>query len=108
MRTVDALRGGARTYVVHNFGNGLDGEDPFTVERFKASIGDDIRPLRLEAEKTRSRRKAKRTMVSRKEVEALRPARTEISVCTGLRTRSGRQIRGDIATGIFHDRRQRG
>ena len=108
MQTIDALRGGARTYLVHNFGNGLDGEDRFVVERFKALIDGDIRPIHTEAPRTKGRRKTRRIVVSRKEVEAMLPARTEIIVCTGLRTRSGRQIWGDIATGIFHDRRQKG
>ena len=47
-------------------------------------------------------------VVSREEAETMRPARTEIIVCTGLRTRGGRQYWGDIATSIFHDRRQKG
>ena len=102
MQTIEALQGGARTYLVHNFGNGLDGEDRFLVERFKALLDGDIRPVQPEAPK------AKRMVVSREEVEAMLPARTEIIVCTGLRTRGGRQIWGDIATGIFHDRRQKG
>ena len=108
MQTIEALHGGARTYLVHNFGNGLDGEDRFVVERFKALLDGDIRPIQPEAPKAKSRRKAKRMVVSREEVEAMRPARTEIIVCTGLRTRGGRQIWGDIATSMFHDRRQRG
>ena len=108
MQTIDALRGGARTYLVHTFGNGLDGEDRFVVERFKAMLDGDIRPIDTEAPGTKGRRKTRRIVVSRKEVEAMRPARTEIIVCTGLRTRGGRQLYGDIATGMFHHRRQRG
>ena len=108
MQTIDALRGGARTWLVHNFGSGLDGEDRFVVERFKALIDGDIRPIQPEAPRTKGRRKTRRIVVSREAVEAMLPARTEIIVCTGLRTRGGRQIWGDIATGIFHDRRQRG
>ena len=108
MQTIEALQGGARTYLVHNFGNGLDGEDRFVVERFKALIDGEIRAIEPEAPKAKGRRKTRRIVVSRTEVEAMLPARTEIIVCTGLRTRGGRQIWGDIATGIFHDRRQRG
>ena len=108
MQTIEALQGGARTYLVHNFGNGLDGENRFVVERFKALLDGDIRPVQPEAPKAKGRRKAKRMVVSREEAKAMRPARTEIIICTGLRTRGGRQIWGDIATGIFHDRRQRG
>ena len=108
MQTIEALQGGARTYLVHNFGNGLDGENRFVVERFKTLLDGDIRPVQPEASKAKGRRKAKRMVVSREEAEAMRPARTEIIICTGLRTRGGRQVWGDIATGIFHDRRQRG
>ena len=78
------------------------------VERFKALIDGDIRPILPKAPKANSGRGAKRMVVTREEVEAMLPARTETIVCTGLRTRGGRQIWGDIATGIFHDRRQRG
>ena len=35
MQTIDAIQGGARTYFVHTFGRGLDGEDRFVVERFR-------------------------------------------------------------------------
>ncbi len=108
MQTINALQGGARTYFVHNFGNGLDGEDRFVVERFKAMLDGDIRPIGTDAPKTKGRRKTRRMVFSRKAVEAMVPARTEIIVCTGLRSRGGRQIWGDIATGIFHNRRQRG
>ena len=108
MQTIDALQGGARTYLVHNFGNGLDEEERFVVERFKALLDGDIRSIRPEAPKAKSRRKVKRMVVSREEAEAMRPARTEIIVCTGLRTRGGRQYWGDVATSMFHDRRQRG
>ncbi len=102
MQTTDTLQGSARTYLVHTFGSGLDGEDRFVVERFKALIDGDIRPIQPEAAG------GKHMVVSRQEAEAMRPARTEIIICTGLRTRGGRQLYGDIATGIFHDRRQRG
>ena len=108
MQTIDAIQGGARTYLVHTFGNGLEGEDRFVVERFKAMLDGDIRPIGAEAPKAKGRRKAKRPVVSREAVEAMRPARTEIIICTGLRTRSGRQYWGDIATWMFHDRRQKG
>ena len=107
MTTATALPGNAHTWLVHTFGCGLDGENRFVVERFKAMLDGDIRPVKPEAPKAKGRR-ASRVVVSRKEAEALRPARTEIIVCTGLRTRGGLQLYGDIATGMFHDRRQRG
>ena len=97
MQRIDALRGGAGTWLVHAFGSGLEGEDRFTVERYRAMTDGDIRPIRPEAAASKGRRKAKPPVVSRKQVEALRPARTEIIVCTGLRTRGGWQIWGSYA-----------
>ena len=47
-------------------------------------------------------------MVSRKEAEAMRPDRTEIIICTGLRSRGGMQRWGSVALGLFCDRKQRG
>ena len=108
MQTIDALPGTARTWLVHTFGRGLDGEDRFVVERFRTMLDGDIRAIRPEQPRAKGRRKAKRIVVSRKQVEAMRPARTEIIICTGLRTRGGVQLYGDIATSIFHDRRQKG
>ena len=108
MTTAMALTGDTRTWLIHTFGCGLDGEDRFVVERFKTMLDGDIRPVQPEPPRTNGRRKAKPVVVSRKEVETMRPARTEIIICTGLRTRGGWQIYGDIATGMFHDRRQKG
>ena len=48
----------------------------------------------------------KRNRARRRSRKAMRPARNEIIVCTGLRTRGGVQVWGDIATGLFHDRKQ--
>ncbi len=108
MAAAIAIPGSTRTWLVHAFGNGLDGEDRFVVERFKAMLDGDIRPIQPKAPKSKGKREAKRVVVSRKEVEAMRPARTEIIICTGLRTRGGCQVWGDIATSMFHDRRQKG
>ena len=38
----------------------------------------------------------------------MRPDRTEIIICTGLKTRGGRQAWGSIAAGLLCDRKQRG
>ena len=108
MQKIDALRGGADTWLTHAFGSGLDGEDRFVVERFKTFVDGEIRPVRPEATGGKGRRKAKHPVVSRKQVEALRPARTEIIICTGLRSRGGWQIWGCVAIGLGMDRRQRG
>ena len=97
----------ADTFLVHFFGTGL-ADDKYVVERFKAMADGDIRPIRPEADGAKGRRKAKHMVVSRKEVEAMRPDRTEIIICTGLSTRGGRQAWGAVALGLFCDRKQRG
>ena len=38
----------------------------------------------------------------------MRPDRTEIIICTGLKTRGGIQVWGSIAAGILCDRKQKG
>ena len=68
----------------------------------------DIRRWPGEETPAKGRRKAKRTIASLEDVRKLRPARTEIIICTGLRIKGGIQIRGDIATGLFVDRKQKG
>ena len=98
----------ASTFLVHYFGGGLDGDDRFVVERFRALACGDIRPVQDGAENAKGRRKGKRTVVSRKEAEAMRPDRTEIIICTGLRTRGGKQSWGSVAAGLLCDRKQRG
>ena len=102
-------RNTAATFLTHFFGSGL-ADDTYVVERFKALASGDIRPCSGEnpAPATKGKRRAKRATASLKAVKELRPARTEIIVCTGLKTRGGIQIWGDLATGIFHDRKQRG
>ena len=107
MQTIDALPASARTWLVHAFGRGLDGQDRFAVERFKTMLHGDIRASPHGPPKAKGRRKTKRVVVSREEVEAKRPARTEIIICTGLRTRGAWQLYGDIATGVFQHRRQK-
>ena len=97
----------ADTFLVHFFGTGL-ADEKYVVERFKAMADGDIRPICPEANGANGRREAKRTVVSRKEAEAMRPGRTEIVICTGLSTRGGRQAWGSVALGLFCDRKQRG
>ena len=104
MHTVHALRGNARTFLTHLFGSGLE-DDRYVIERFKAMVDGNIR--RIEPQVPKTRRKAVPVTASLRSVKALRPARNEIIVCTGLRTRGGLQIWGDIATGMFHDRKQK-
>ena len=49
MQMIDAASGSARTYLVSTLGRGLEGEDRFIVERFKAMLEGDIRPIHAEA-----------------------------------------------------------
>ena len=100
----------ASTFLVHLFGGGL-ADERYAVERFKAAADGDIRPwpgADGAAVSGKGRRRSKRATASRAAVKEMRPARTEIIVCTGLRTRGGVQIWGDLATSLWHDRRQRG
>ena len=106
MHTLQASCGDARTYLTHLFGSGLE-DDRYVVERFKAMVDGNIRRIDPEAPRNRRRRKAGPVTASLSSVKAMRPARTEIIVCTGLRTRGGVQMWGDVATGLFHDRKQR-
>ena len=97
----------ADTFVVHFFGTGLT-DDRYVVERFRARADGDIVPAPAEAFAATDRRKAKRTTATLKSVREMRPARAEIIICTGLKTRGGWQLWGSIAAGILCDRKQKG
>ena len=97
----------AETFLVHFFGTGL-ADDRYVVERFRARSDGDIVPAPAEALAAKGGRKVKRPVVSRKEAEAMRPDRTEIIICTGLKTRGGRQLWGSLAAGLLCDRKQKG
>ncbi len=96
----------ASTFLTHFFGSGLS-DDRYVVERFRAMVDGDIRRC-PDAATDKRRRKAAYATATLKAVKEMQPARTEIIVCTGLKTRGGVQIWGDIASGLFHDRRQKG
>ena len=102
MHAAIAVPGSASTILTHVFGRGL-ADERYVVERFQAMADGDIRRA-----PAKGRRKAKRAIVSLKAVQQLRPTRTEIIICTGLRIKGGVQIWGDIAPGLFHDRKQKG
>ena len=107
MQTVLARPGNARTFLTHMFGCGLE-EDRYVVERFQAMADGDIRRWPGGGSPTKKNRpKEKPTVVSLKTVKDMRPARNEIIVCTGLRTKGGVRIWGDLSTGLFVRRRQR-
>ena len=107
MTTIAAPRGDARTFLVHLVGNGLDGDDRFVIEKFKARANGDIVPVRDDQPGPKGRRKAGRTIVSRKAVETMQPARDEIIIATSVNRSGGMQAWGSWATGQFTDRRQR-
>ncbi len=97
----------ANTFLVHFFGSGLT-DERYAVERFKAFADGDIRPWSGNETAKKGRRKAKRVTATLKAVKEMRPACTEIIICTGLRTRGGIQVWGSVAAGILCDRKQRG
>ena len=108
MNTAMAIAGStASTFLIHFFGTGL-ADKRYVVERFKAHADGDIRRWPGDGSAVKKGRNPRRVTATLNEVREMRPARTEIIVCTGLRTRGGMQVWGDIATGIFHDRRQKG
>ena len=107
MSTALAISGStAATFLTHFFGPGL-ADERYVVERFQTMADGDIRPWPAEAPAKKGRR-AKRVTAALKTVRAMRPARNEIIVCTGLRLRGGVQYWGWCAIGIGVDRKQRG
>ena len=97
----------AETFLVHFFGTGL-ADDRYVVERFRARADGDIVPAPAEALAAKGRCKVKRATATLKAVREMRPACTEIIICTGLKTRGGMQVWGSIAAGILCDRKQKG
>ena len=95
MQTTHPPPASARAWLTHAFGCGLDGEDRITVERFRTMLDGDVRATRPDPPRAKGRRQAKHPVISRKEVEALRPARTEIIICARLGTCGGWLIYGE-------------
>ena len=84
------------TFLTHLLACGLE-DERYVVERFQAMADGDIRRLPGDAAPAKGRRKAKRTIATVKAVKEMRPARTEIIVCTGLRIKgSGIQYWGSV------------
>ena len=94
------------TFLIHYFGGGL-ADEHYVVERFKAYADGDIRPWNGEGTAKKNGRSSRRVTATLKAVKELRPACTEIIICTGLSTRDGQQL-GIVATGLLCERRQRG
>ena len=85
------------TFLTHLFGNGLDADTRFDVQRFRSmSATGEIRPLEPQTVK------AKVETVTRAAIQKMRPARNEIIICTARADhKSGCQIWGSIASGLF-------
>ncbi len=97
----------ANTFLTHTFGRGLE-DTRYAVERFKSTMDGEIRPVPAGEAKTGGGRRTKRATATRKAVREMRPARDEIIVCTGLRTRdSGVQYWGVYSIGLFGQSRRR-
>ncbi|MDE0172046.1 MAG: hypothetical protein OXH87_00765 [Rhodospirillaceae bacterium] len=108
MQPVQAFAPNSTTFLTHLVGGGL-ADTRYVVERFRSMLDGDIRPIAAEAPKDGRRRKSKRILATLKEVKEMRPGRNEIIVCTGLSIRNcGVQYWDCLATGLFHDRRQKG
>ena len=97
----------AETFLVHFFGTGL-ADDRYVVERFRARADGDIVPAPAGVLRAKSGRSTRRVTVTLKAVREMRPACTEIIICTGLKTRGGMQVWGSIAAGLLCDRKQKG
>ena len=99
----------AATYMVHLFGRGLVDEGRcYAVERYKSMANGEIRRWPGKAPAPgKCRPRPKPEVASFEAVREMRPAYNEIIVCTGLGTRSGVQLIGWAATGMFGDRMKR-
>lgn len=98
----------APTYLVHEFGRGLVDEGrTYAVERFRAFADGDVRRWPLDAPSGNARGRPKPEVATFEQVREIRPAYNEIVVCTALGSRSGRQLWGSAACGLFSERRQR-
>ena len=96
MHAAIAVPGSASTILTHVFGRGM-ADERYVVERYQALADGDIRRWPGDETPATGRRKAKPTVATLKAVREMRPARTEIIICTGLRIRGGVQIWGDYA-----------
>ena len=105
MRTATTPQRDTQTFLTHIFGPGLD-DDRYVVERFRSMADGEIRRRTGDEPPAKGRRKAKGEIVSLRAVQQMRPARDEIIVCTGMRLKGGVQYWGDLATGLFAERKR--
>ena len=91
----------AHTFLVHVFGQGLDGER-YVVEKYRSRPDGQIHPIEDERPKAKKGgRRPRRTIVSAGAVRKMRPERDEIIICTALDLKaSGVQIWGTLACGL--------
>lgn len=109
MQTTLAPRGDAHTFLTHFVGGGLEDDDRYVVQTFRSLANGDIVPVQPVGTAPKGSRKARRSVVTAKAVEKMRPARDQIIIATGVTRRSSQvQYWGWLALGIFADRRQRG
>ena len=97
----------AQTYLVHVFGEGLEG-DRYVIEKCRSLSDGQIHAVEAEQPRTKGRRSKRRTIMSAGAVKKLRPERDEIIVCTALNMKaSGIQYWGETVAGIFAARHAR-
>ncbi len=98
MSTARSIQRAASTYLVHFFGGGLQEGGRYVVERYETAASGEIRPL--SADDKRAGRCKRRTTLSRRAVQRLRPVPNEIIVATSVDRDAGMQLFGDSAAGI--------
>jgi len=96
------------TFLTHYFGGGLlDRGECYAIERFRAMANGEIRRCTGETSaRSSGRSRPKPEVVSVDRVRELRPAYSEIIVCTALGTRTGMQYWGASACGLWGDREE--
>ena len=100
----------AQTYLVHVFGQGLEG-DRYVIEKYRSDSDGQIHPVEPEQPRTAGRRRRRRIVVGAAAVKKLRPGRDEIIVCTARTAlnlkASGIQYWGSAAAGFLATRHAR-
>ncbi len=103
MQTARTIERTASTYLIHEFGRGLE-DERYVVSRYRSHANGDIRPL--DEQQAKDARKRRATM-SRRSVRRLRPDRNEIIIATGVSVDGGIQYWGEWSCGLFAEGRHR-
>ena len=98
MSTARTIKRAASTYLVHFFGGGLQEKGRYVVERYKTAASGEIRPL--STDNKGAGRRERRTTLSGRAVQRLRPVPNEIIVATSVDRDAGMQLFGSAAAGI--------